>query len=322
MTVAAHWSDIDISDRVRGAMLLKGTTLSPGISRGSAYVITSATRRVAPQRQIERADVPNELRRFDDALAQAEADLRALEQTLQAEIGAREAAIFAAQALLVRDSGFRDEVAAIVRDRQLNIEAALSEVIERYMRTFDKVADVYLRERATDIRDVGRRVLDVLLSGQVADTCTIPDGAIIVADELLPSAAARLEFNRVKAFVTEHGGRFSHTAILARSLGTPAVAGVSTIGDKIKTGDRLIVDGVSGVVFVNPEPSIEREYERLEAEIRASKEALRTLIDVPSVTLDGIHIQLLATVSKFPDTESALLSNAEGIGLYRTETCS
>jgi phosphotransferase system enzyme I (PtsI) len=307
-----------VSDTLQST-LIKGTTLSSGVSRGSAYVVTCTNRLVATQRRIEPADVTHELKRFDDALAQAETDLRALERSVKAEIGAREAAIFAAQGLLVRDNGFHDEVAAIVRDRQVNVEAALSEVIERFMRTFDKVSDAYLRERATDIRDVGRRVLDVLLTGGVAHTCAIPEGAIVVADELLPSAAARLDFNRVRAFVTERGGKFSHTAILARSLGTPAVAGISNIAEKIHTGDRLIVDGVSGVIFVNPEPSVEREYERLEADIRSSKEALRSLADLPSLTLDGTRVQLLATVSKFPDTEAALLCNAEGIGLYRTE---
>ena len=300
-------------------MLIKGTTLSPGVSRGRAYVIACADHRAAAQRTIDRLEVADELKRFEAALARADRDLRALEETVTGELGAREAAIFAAQRLVIADSGFRDEVAAIVRDKQVNVEAALSQVIDRFTRAFDKITDPYLRERATDIRDVGRRVLDALVTGQGADLCAIPDGAIVVADELLPSAAARLEFNRVQAFVTERGGKFSHTAILARSLGTPAVAGISKITEQIKTGDRLIVDGVSGVVFVNPEPSIEREYERLEAEIRASKEALRSLVELPSVTLDGTRIPLFASVSKFPDTESALLCNPDGIGLYRTE---
>jgi len=299
--------------------MIRGTTLSAGIARGRAYVLACADRAATPQRQIEASEVPDELARFEAALARAEQDLRALARTVKEEIGPREADIFGAQVLVIGDSGFRDQVAAIVRDKHVNVEAALSEVIDRFSHAFEKIEDHYLRERAADVRDVGRRVLDSLAAGQHAAACPIPDGAIVVADELLPSVAARLEFNRVQAFVTERGGQFSHTAILARSLGTPAVGGIAKISEKIKTGDRLIVDGVAGVVFVDPEPSIEREYARLEAELRASKDALRPLVDVPAVTLDGTRVELLASVSKFADTEAALLNNAEGIGLYRTE---
>jgi phosphoenolpyruvate-protein phosphotransferase (PTS system enzyme I) len=141
----------------------------------------------------------------------------------------------------------------------------------------------------------------------------------VVAEELLPSATARLQLDRVRALVTERGHRFSHAAILARSMGTPAVAGVREASVRIKTGDRLVVDGVAGVVFVDPDAQVEREYDRLEAELRATREGLRPLAGLPSVTRDGTPIPLLANVNKFADTEAALRNGADGIGLYRTE---
>lgn len=141
----------------------------------------------------------------------------------------------------------------------------------------------------------------------------------MVADELLPSATARLELANVRAFVTEHGGRFSHTAILARSTGTPAVSGVAQAVLRIKTGDHLIVDAVSGVVFVNPDRAVRAEYDRLEAELRAYRTELDQGAEARSVTLDGADIPLLANVNKLSDTEAALLYRAEGIGLFRTE---
>jgi phosphoenolpyruvate-protein phosphotransferase (PTS system enzyme I) len=299
--------------------MLRGTAVSPGIAHGQAFVLACAERAAAPRRKIAVTEAEGEIGRFEAAAAAAEKEIRALEKSVAERIGASEAGIFAAQALVVADPAFRNQVAAVVREKLVNVEAALSQVIDKFTRAFDEIPDAYLRERAADIRDVGRRVLGVLIAGHEGESLEIPEGSIVVADELLPSVTARLELDRVRAFVTERGGRFSHTSILARSLGTPAVAGVAGASSDIKTGDRMIVDGVSGVVFVDPPASIQREYDRLEAEIRAGKEALRQIVDLPAVTLDGTRVALLANVSKFPDTEAALLYKAEGIGLYRTE---
>jgi phosphoenolpyruvate-protein phosphotransferase len=201
----------------------------------------------------------------------------------------------------------------------VNVEGAVADVIDRFSHAFEQIPDAYLRERAADIRDVGRRVLGALVEGRGPDGMDVPEGAIVVADELLPSATARLELARVRGFVTERGGKFSHASILARSLGTPAVAGIAGAADQIRTGDQLIVDGVAGVVFVNPKPSVQAEYDRLEEEITDYRQGLSRLVDLPSVTADGAPITLLANISKFADTEAALMYKAEGIGLYRTE---
>jgi phosphotransferase system enzyme I (PtsI) len=244
--------------------MMKGTPVSGGIGNGTAFVLACANRTAAPRRTIQPAEVEAELARFEVAVRKAAADLLALRDAVGAKIGASEAEIFAAQALLVDDPSFRKQVQDRVRQGSQNVEAALAEVIDHFTRAFDEIPDPYLRERAADVRDVGRRVLSALIEEQAPEMLDIPDGAIVIADELLPSVTARLPLGRARAIVTERGGKFSHTSILARSQGTPAVTGIPDVATRIKTGDRLIVDGFTGVVFVDPAESVRREYDRVE----------------------------------------------------------
>jgi phosphoenolpyruvate-protein phosphotransferase len=299
--------------------VLRGIAVSSGIAHGTAIVLACADRAAGTLRRIEASQVAAEIARFEAALDKTERDLLALKRSVQERIGSRESDIFTAQALVLRDPSIKQKVGAVVREQQVNAEAALSRVVERYISAFDTVADPYLRERAADLRDVGRRVLAALLQERGTECTEIPDGSIVVAEELLPSVTARLELNQVRGFVTERGSKFSHSSILARSMRTPAVAGVAEAPRVIKTGDQLIVDGVSGVVFVNPEPSVQTEYARLEGEFRTYKNGLQQIVSLPSVTADGTSIVLLANVNKFADTEAALLYQADGVGLYRTE---
>jgi phosphoenolpyruvate-protein phosphotransferase (PTS system enzyme I) len=299
--------------------MLRGTPVSSGIAQGKAFVLACADQSAGPLRNIQPAQLPEEMERFDTAVARAEAELNALTQTVGQRLGRDEGDIFVAQALVLRDPSFRQQVTVILREKLVNVEAALSEVIERVSRRFDEIPDAYLRERAADIRDVGRRVLEALLEAVGGEKLRIPEGSVVVADELLPSVTANLELGQVRGFITHRGGRFSHSSILARSMGTPAVTGISQAPHTIRTGDQVIVDGVTGVVFVNPEPRVRQEYDRLEEEFKSYRQALQQILDQPSITVDGTAVSLMANVSKFPDTEAAALYRAEGIGLYRTE---
>jgi phosphoenolpyruvate-protein phosphotransferase len=299
--------------------MLRGIAVSSGIARGTAIVLACADRAAGTLRRIEASQVEAEIASFEAALDKTERDLLALKRSVQERIGSRESDIFMAQALILRDPSIKRKVGAVIREQQVNTEAALSQVVERYTNAFDTVADPYLRERAADLRDVGRRLLEALLQERGAECTEIPDGSIVVAEELLPSVTARLELNQVRGFVTERGSKFSHSSILARSMRTPAVAGIAEAPRVIKTGHQIIVDGVSGLVFVNPEPSLQTEYERLEGDFRAYKNGLQQIVSLPSATADGTSIVLLANVNKFADTEAALLYQADGVGLYRTE---
>ena len=299
--------------------MIKGTPVSSGIAQGTAFVVACSDNSAAPMRSISEAEVPEELVRFDRAVDHAEQELLAIKVGVGARVGTSEAEIFTAQMLVLRDPSFQQQVRRIVEEKRVNVESAISEVIDGFLTAFASITDPYLRERAADIRDVGRRVLSTLAEGSGRDSVDVPEGAVVVTEELLPSATAHLELNHVRAFVTEHGGKFSHSAILARSMGTPAVAGATDASSLIKTGDQLIVDGIAGLVYVNPDARVRAEYTRLESEVRAYKQELRQLVNLPATTLDGTTIPLFANVSKFADTEAALLYNAEGIGLYRTE---
>lgn len=299
--------------------MLRGTAVSPGIARGAAFVITCGNRAPAPRRSLQASELEGERLRFEGALDRAEAELVALQRDVLERIGRTQADIFGAQALVVRDPGLRDGVLRAMGEKLVNVEAALSDFIDAQTRDLDAVRDGYIRERAADVRDVGRRILSALIDQRGTGGLDLPQDAVVVTEELLPSVTARLELSHARGFVTERGGRFSHSSILARSLGTPAVAAVPEASRKIKTGDQVIVDGLAGVVFVNPERSVEREYDRLQAELGGQKERLRHLVDLPSATADGTAIPLLANVNKLADTEAALLYRAEGIGLYRTE---
>ena len=299
--------------------VLKGIGVAAGVARGAAFVLACGDRSAAPRRSIRASEVESEGARFRAAAAAALSELAALQKDVTERIGPAQGDILGAQLLALQDPGLRDRVLRLVDEKRINAEAALSEVIDDYTRMLDGVSDSYLRERAADVRDVGRRLLSTMVERQKAGRLEIPEGAIIVAQELLPSVTARLQLENARAFVTERGSRFSHSAILARSMGTPAVAGIPDASTQIKTGDRVVVDGVAGIVLVEPEPSVDREYQRLEAELRASKAELRDLVGVPSATGDGTAIPLLANINKFADTEAALRFGADGIGLYRTE---
>ena len=304
---------------VSQSSVLRGMSISSGIAHGTAYVLSSVDEMVVPRRSVEASEVDAEIERFNVATGAAEKDLLALREDVAQRIGASEGDIFAAQALAVRDRRLYEQVVTAVRQSRTNVEAAVVEVIEKYVRTVEQVSDPYLRERAADIRDIGRRILAALAKDDGLSAIEIPQGSILVAEELLPSVTARFELSQVRALVTDRGGRFSHTSILARSSRMPAVSGIREAPVKIETGDQLIVDGVSGVVYVNPDESVRREYERLEAELSGYRAGLQKGLDLPSVTLDGTAVPLLANASKVSDTEAACLYRADGIGLYRTE---
>jgi phosphotransferase system enzyme I (PtsI) len=219
----------------------------------------------------------------------------------------------------VSSSHLVDAVRELVRQKRINVEAAVAAVLEQLVGAFDALSDPIVRDRAADIRDVGKRLLSLLIAQQSEHTAAIPTGSIVIADELLPSITAHFDLQQVCAMVTERGGRSSHSSILARAQGIAAVAGIEGATTRIKTGDPVIVDGVAGVVYVHPDATVQKEYDRVTAEIRARRAELQHLLDLPSVTLDGVHIPLCANVNKLADTESAFHSKAEGIGLYRTE---
>ena len=298
--------------------LFKGASLSRGIARGRAYVLATAADRASPKRAVLASEVPAELSRLKAALGEAHLQLTALQKNLRERLGVKAADIFNAQVLVLQDPTFVEEIVELVKGR-MNAEAAVSAVIEKYALAIEGIEDVYMRERAADIRDVGRRVLGLLLEERPVETIGLPEGTIIVADELQPSVTAHLEVGKIRGFITEKGGKTSHAAILARSNGVPAVSGIAEAASRIKTGDDVIVDAFAGGVLLHPKPSVVREYEKLEEQFKAYRESLKGLVDLPARTKDGVTVKLLANIGKIADAEAAVLFGADGVGLYRTE---
>lgn len=299
--------------------LIKGIAVSPGIVRAEAFVVGDAASLAVPRRAIAEADVGAELAKFEAALREAEATLDALRAEVSAKIGPRESEIFAAQMLLLRDPMFVNEVTGHIQNDLRNVEAVVAAVVDRFSQMFEGIADPLLRERAGDMRDVGRRVLDSLLKRPETLPFTFPPGVILVVPELAPSTTARLDLRGVRAVVTERGGKTSHASILMRSLRIPAVVAVKDATHRIHSGDPLILDGLSGALFLHPGSAVIEEYARLEADFHIQENALKAYLDRPAQTQDGATIRVFANIGKSADVEAAVLFNADGIGLFRTE---
>ena len=300
-------------------VMLRGIPVSRGIARGKAYVVEDKGPLAIPRRHIDLSEVDAELARLEKMLHKAEAALSAVQEQVRRRIGSEEAGIFDAQILLLRDPAFIKRVADRCSNQRLNIEAALADVTDEVSLAFADIKDPYFRERAADVRDVSRRVLELLLKRQSAELFDLPAGAIVVATELFPSTTARMNLQAVSGIVTERGGRTSHASILTRSMGIPGVVAVKKATHTINSGDELIVDGITGSVFINPKSTVVREYDRLQADFAAYQSSLKEIIDLPAVTCDGVNIRLCANIGKLADAEAAYLFKADGIGLYRTE---
>ncbi len=296
----------------------KGIPVSPGIAVGTAYCIHEIF--VDPEtKRLEDEEVTYELERFETAREQTIADLRALQNKVESQVGHVEAAIFAVHESILRDTAFAHRVRGwIVRDR-LSSQAALQCLLDEYSTLFARTRDEYLMERLNDVRDVVVRLSEHLSDVLKPDTHSLEGPLIIVADELLPSQAVALGNVDVKGIVTQAGSQTSHAAIIARSRGIPAVSGVHGILRQVKTGDTIIVDGRDGHVTINPDAETTAAFRKLEREFFVLKDELAANRDQPARTADGVALELLANINNAADAVAACSMGAAGVGLFRTE---
>jgi len=294
-----------------------------GYAIGRAVVMGAAALEVAHYR-VAPEDVPAESRRLTEALAQAQADLLQMADTLPDDAPRELGAMLNVHRLLLADPLLAEPALALIAERQYNAEWALTAQGQMLAEQFDAMEDEYLRERGADVRQAIERVLRVL-SGTKHDA--LSDGAhadgddplVVVAHDISPADMLRLRGARFAAFVTDLGGQTSHTAIVARSMGVPAVVAMGNVRELVRDGDVLIVDGASGAVLVNPSARMLGEYRALQQAYADERAELALLRDVPSVTLDGIDIILHANIELPEEAEQALASGAQGIGLFRSE---
>jgi phosphotransferase system enzyme I (PtsI) len=299
--------------------MLTGLAVSSGIARGAAFVCSCAMEISVPRRFISNAELSGEFTRFDKAVVEVEEQLREIRLETQRKLGPDSAAIFEAQACLLRDPEINDATMRRCRSELINVEAALSDIVASLTQALAKIDDSFIRERSADLRDVARRLLLRLTSQSECAHPVFPPGCIVVTRELLPSLAAELDRVSIAGLVAEQGGPNAHAVILARGLGIPTLLYVEEATKKITTGDPLILDGLAGRLFIRPSLAVQREYERHEANLESHRSLLKEALDLPATTLDGVALKLSANIGKVADASSAAALNAAGIGLYRTE---
>lgn len=294
----------------------QGVAVSPGISRGAVYVYRPAD--VLPPRRTV-SDVDAEIVRLHDSLAMTRRQISHLHARMLDALGAKDAAVFEAHLMVVEDGAVIQEVHNQLAAEKCNAEHAYWSVMQRYARSFSQLDDPYLRERAADIHDVARRVVHNLMGKEQSGLAGLTSPHIVLAHNLSPSDTAQMNRQHVLAFGTEMGGRTSHTAIIARSLGLPAIVGLHNALDQVENGDEVLLDGYSGLVIVHPSTQTLYEYGELESRRKSMEESLVALRESESTTTDGRHVVLSANIENPEDMAYVKASGAEGVGLFRTE---
>lgn len=308
----------------RRKSVFRGIAVVPGIAIGRARMKFRRTQILA-DRDLRPEDVAKEDARLAEAVRLSKVQLLESRAKVAAEVGEVEATIFDAHIAILEDQTFLKKVRGQVAKELKPVEVVVASTVEGYYRAISQIQDVHLRERAADIRDVGRRLLDNLESlARPSDRVQAvePAGAadeIICAHELLPSDLVALEHRRSQAILCELGSDRGHAAIMLRAMDIPSVMGVVGLTENVEDGDLVIVDGSSGVVYVNPKREIVDSYRRTQLEFAQYQQVLSSEVELPAVTTDGQAVQLLANVSKHAEIDLAKRYNVDGIGLYRSE---
>ncbi|UCE17983.1 MAG: phosphoenolpyruvate--protein phosphotransferase [Gemmatimonadota bacterium] len=298
--------------------ILKGIPASPGIAIGHAHIL-DLERMSVKEIDIEESRVEVEVKRFEKAVAKTKKDFASIQRKIANQLGEEKARIFDAHLLMLEDTMAIDETVDRIKKQKKNAEFIFFQNLENVRKTLLDTGDEYLRERAVDLQDVERRVLRNL-AGDGQESFDRPEGqSIVLAKFLTPSDTAQLDRNKVLGFVTDLGGRTSHAAIMARSLEIPAVVGLKEVTQKVCPGDLLVIDGVHGIVIVNPDERTLLEYEEKQKLFIEHDLELLSLRDEPAATLDGRSIELQANIELPDEVETALSHGARGIGLFRTE---
>lgn len=302
-----------------GERIIRGIPVSAGVCRGKILVLDKA-RQAIEKHDVPEAEIPHELSRLQQALVKTREQLQDVQRQLSQSLGAGQASIFDAHLLVLEDPSLIDEAVRVIQQDKVNAEYAFHQITERYINALAQVEDEYLRERATDMRDVCGRVLNQLLGiNEHVDLAHLTEPCIIIAHDLTPSKTAQLDRKNVLGFATDIGSRTSHTAIMARSLRIPAVVGLKNASQYLTSGEYALLDGFNGNIVVNPTDQTLFEYGQLIRKQVSLEEKLRDALNQPAVTLDNHHIFISANIEQAADTEAVRNSGAEGVGLFRTE---
>jgi phosphotransferase system enzyme I (PtsI) len=295
-----------------------GIPASPGIAIGEAFVVNVEDLAVSED-HISADRVQAEIALFESALKETEVELDKLHRTLEDEMGEDHAKILDSHRLILADEQMKKDTISLIEKERVNAAYAFSAVLDKVLTAFMNIKDDYLKERAEDVRDVKRRVTRNLLGQKVEGLANLRKKAIVVAKSLTPSDTAGLKKRYVLAFVSDFGGSTSHAAILARSYGIPAVVGLDGFSARARPYDRIVVDGNTGQVIINPLPETVKSYREAQAKFLELEQELLKLKDYPAVTLDGHTIELSGNIENDDEVDGLISHGARGIGLFRTE---
>ncbi|ACA30721.1 phosphoenolpyruvate-protein phosphotransferase PtsI [Histophilus somni] len=298
--------------------MISGITASPGIVFGKALVLKEE-KIVLDTQKIKDEQIDIEVARFYSGRTAAIEQLIAIKDRALVSLGEEKAAIFEGHLMILEDEELEEEILDYLRSNKVNAGVAASKIIDQQVAMLSEIDDEYLQERAGDIRDIGNRLIKNILGMKIVDLGDINEEAILVAYDLTPSETAQLNLDKVLGFITDIGGRTSHTSIMARSLELPAIVGTNDITSKVNTGDYLVLDAVNNAIYVNPTQEEIERLKALERQLAEEKAELAKLKDLPALTLDGHQVDVVANIGTIRDCEGADRNGAEGVGLYRTE---
>lgn len=295
---------------------LDGVAASPGIAIKKAFLLQEEDLSYTTE---EVSEPEAEKERFQEAIADSKQQLEKIKDKVYEEMGADKAEIFEAHLKVVEDPELISAVEDKIDQAAVNAEAAVDQVVDRFAEMFANMDSEYMQERAADVKDVGGRILKNLLGVDTVSLLNLEEEIVLGAEDLAPSDTAQLDKNKVLGFITEVGGRTSHTAIMARSLEIPAVVGVNNLLDNLEQGVTVILDGLDGKVIIDPTEEELADYEAKQEKYKERKEKLAELKDLPAETEDGHQVEVVANIGTPDDVVGALDNGAEGVGLYRTE---
>lgn len=299
-------------------LVVQGIAASKGIAFGPLFVYLQ-TRVEVPSYMVEPEHQIDEIARFEQALVVTRQQIQKIKSEVEKNLGEVEAAIFDAHLLVLEDQALLSETIREFDASHRNIESCFNAIAQRYIKAFEEIDDEYLRERASDLRDVTQRVLQNLIGQSASNLSRLVDKRIVLANDVTPSDSASIDRSQALALVTETGSKTSHAVIVARSMGIPAVVGVGEVTSKVQNGDLAIVDGYDGVIIVNPTDQTLFRYGQISTQKSSFEQRLVKANTLPSVTLDGVDVPLLANIEKVDEVQLVTDFKAHGVGLFRTE---
>lgn len=298
--------------------MITGIAASPGVVFGKALVLKEEPI-VLNTQKISAEQVDAEKAKFFAGREKAAAQLTAIKEKARRTLGEEKEAIFEGHLMILEDEELEEEILGYLEEHLVTADVATSKIIDMQVAMLADIDDEYLKERAGDIRDIGNRLLRNILNMHIVDLGDIQEEAILIAYDLTPSETAQLNLDKVLGFITDIGGRTSHTSIMARSLELPAIVGTNNITSLVNTGDLIILDATNNQIHINPSNEQVEAFKAQQAKEQAEKAELAKLKDLPAETLDEHRIEVVGNIGTIRDVEGVLRNGGEGVGLYRTE---